>query len=66
MIKFDINKKEYAIDFAANSIECTALKSTSTFQFNDIKEMTLFVNKFSDLLEKELNNRDEKNKSEGK
>ena len=55
-MEFEINKKKYTVGYDKPSIESEGNK----FSFQDLKEMTLFVNKLSDSLEKELNAREEK------
>ena len=59
MAKFEINKIEYTLDFT----DCAIIANDSVIvQFDDIKEMTLFVNRVSDLLEKELNSLERESK----
>ena len=57
MIVIDINKKKYEIGFD----DCYIEYQGNVLEFSDIKEMTFFINKVSDAVEKELNQRGEKN-----
>ncbi len=48
--KIEINKKKFLVSFDPYKIEAEGL-----FVFSDLKEMTLFVNKLTDIIEVELN-----------
>ena len=62
--QFDINKEEYTVSFEDGNIFFSS-SINEYIEFKDIKEITLFVNKVSDLLEKELNEREREEKANG-
>jgi hypothetical protein len=62
--QFEINKEEFTVGFDDGNL-FFASSINEHMEFKDIKEMTLFVNKLSDLLEKELNEREKEAKANG-